>query len=222
VHAEEQTNGNSLDLAGINFHVGLKRVNGNMELYRSLLFNFGDKYKDFKKELSEVIGRDDYERAIFLAHTLKGVAGNIGAQEVFECSKTLEAALKAGVSNEVIKSECKNLSLKLSQVIDVINEYQNRILAEKPVPAENIEEVQISLAEKKELAPRLKELYQLLAAGSADSIRIVEEIREKSGNIFDQYFLNDVEQCIKTYDFESAISKLKKLLHDLKVEFDQR
>ena len=66
-------------LAGIDTVLGLSRADGNTKLYRSLLGKFCQNYGGFIAEIEEAKGQGDQERAGRLLHTLRGVAGTIGA-----------------------------------------------------------------------------------------------------------------------------------------------
>ena len=78
----------------IDVRIGLKRVGGNKKLYRKLLKKFHDEYRNAVPEIIKLIERDDREAAQRLAHTVKGVAGNIGAENVQIASGDMEAAIK--------------------------------------------------------------------------------------------------------------------------------
>lgn len=218
VLAEIPTMSDTLSLKGINTRVGLNRVSGRMALYQSLLFTFSDQYANFEKELDTAITNEDYTSAIEMVHTLKGVAGNIGAHDVFECSKNLNTALKTGKSKKTITAEYKNLCLKLAEVIASINEYRSKLLAKKPISTKKKEESSISSIKSKKIESQLIKLYQLLTAGNADSIHIIEKLKEISGAFFEKTSLHEIEYCIKTYDFESAIEKVKKMLQDMGIK----
>ena len=82
-------------LAGINTEIGLSRVSGNQTLYKNLLLNF---YRDNQKITSQILAaiqEQDQVLAIRIAHTVKGVAGTIGAHVLQTIAAELEAALKS-------------------------------------------------------------------------------------------------------------------------------
>ena len=69
-------------LAGIDTVLGLSHADGNVKLYRSLLGKFCQNYAGFIAEMDEAKRQDDQERAGRLLHTLKGLAGTIGAVQL--------------------------------------------------------------------------------------------------------------------------------------------
>jgi polar amino acid transport system substrate-binding protein len=64
------------ELSGINCQAGLRRLGGNRRLYRSLLLQFARRQQSVCDRLEQVQG--DELRA--LVHTIKGAAGNLGAE----------------------------------------------------------------------------------------------------------------------------------------------
>lgn len=82
-------------LAGMNFDVSgtLSRFMNKENLYERFLIKFLDdvNYNGLIKSIEE----KNYEGAYISAHTLKGVAGNLGITGIYECSIELLEKLKA-------------------------------------------------------------------------------------------------------------------------------
>ena len=75
---------------------GLTRVAGNKRLYRSLLEQFAAKQADAASKIEEALAKGDRALAERIAHTLKGVAGNIGIVDVQEAAAKVEKAIREG------------------------------------------------------------------------------------------------------------------------------
>ena len=84
------------DLAGIDTRDGLERLGGNQELYRKLLVKFLENQADVLAQIRDALRQDRQEEAERLAHTVKGVAGNIGANTLQDAAADLDADLKEG------------------------------------------------------------------------------------------------------------------------------
>ena len=82
------------ELDGINVEDALPRMAGNENVFRKVLKTFYDKYQTFGKELIEKLDEGDRTTAERLAHTLKGVAGTIGAEVLFKITSELDLELK--------------------------------------------------------------------------------------------------------------------------------
>lgn len=73
--------------------LGLSRVRNNAELYRKLLRVFLEKYGSSVREIRARLAEEDVGTARRLAHTLKGVAGNIGAMTLYQGVIEVEACI---------------------------------------------------------------------------------------------------------------------------------
>jgi PAS domain S-box-containing protein len=83
----------ALQLGSLDTQDGLARCMGNMDLYRRLLKGFARTQRDFARQLEAT--NDDPEQALALVHSLKGLAGNIGARQLLESAALLETRLHA-------------------------------------------------------------------------------------------------------------------------------
>ncbi len=81
------------DLPGIDLDSALRRVAGNGKLLRNLILDFTARHQNSPAEIRRMLEQGDRDRARKLAHTLKGVAGNLSALSVRETAAELEAAL---------------------------------------------------------------------------------------------------------------------------------
>ncbi len=83
-----------LFLPGIDTRAGVARVGGNEKLYRKLLLRLRDDYGAYADAVLKDLSDDDFVSARIKAHTLKGVAANIGATDLQEAAGNLETSLK--------------------------------------------------------------------------------------------------------------------------------
>ncbi len=83
-------------LPGIDRTTGLRRVAGNEALYGKLLLDFHRDYATSADLIRAAIGADRLSDAERLVHTLKGVAGNIGAMDLHRTAQELDSALRLG------------------------------------------------------------------------------------------------------------------------------
>jgi PAS domain S-box-containing protein len=83
-----------LSVEGLDAADGLRRVAGNRKLYLRLLRQFANEHYGTASALRSALGAGDRAGAERLAHTVKGVAGNIGATAVQQAAGTLEQAIR--------------------------------------------------------------------------------------------------------------------------------
>jgi two-component system sensor histidine kinase/response regulator len=79
---------------GLDSADGLRRVGGNKRLYVNLLRQFASQQADSVGQIHTALATNDIESATRLAHTLKGVAGNLGAAGVQHAAASVETLLR--------------------------------------------------------------------------------------------------------------------------------
>ena len=79
----------------------LVRMNGDRELLKSLILMFRDRYATAPAEIMRLLDHGEVQELYRLAHTLKGVAGSLEANDAFRAARTLENALKSDPSADV-------------------------------------------------------------------------------------------------------------------------
>jgi two-component system, sensor histidine kinase and response regulator len=102
---------------GLDLHVGLHHADGKRALYARLLRGFADDYADFRARFDVLLAAEQWRDATRQAHTLKGLAGSLGARAVAAQAASLEAATRAQErveSRERLASTCKRLEPLLS------------------------------------------------------------------------------------------------------------
>ena len=88
------------ELDGLDTNTGLERVGGNRKLYMNLLKRFAGEYIELGPDLDALLSGGLFEEARRLVHTVKGVGGNLGAENLQEKAADLEKRLMAGTDYE--------------------------------------------------------------------------------------------------------------------------
>lgn len=88
---------------GLDTGDGLSRVAGNRSLYVKLLRQFTQQQAGTPGMISEALSSQDSKLAERLAHTVKGVAGSLGARKVQQAAAGLEKAIAASCASDVLK-----------------------------------------------------------------------------------------------------------------------
>jgi len=78
---------------GIDIKSASVRLGGNRKLLRELLIEFLHEYNNAADEIKIKILQGDYNSAKTLVHTVKGVSGNLSANEVYSAADKLEMAI---------------------------------------------------------------------------------------------------------------------------------
>ncbi|TIH12069.1 response regulator [Marinifilum sp. JC120] len=86
-------------MLGINVRAGLSKVSGNRKLYKKLLGQFQSKYLDTPQEIRAQNQDGQNEEATRTAHTVKGVAANLGFDALSKSAGEVERGLKSGAKD---------------------------------------------------------------------------------------------------------------------------
>ncbi len=112
------TDNNLPDLPGVDTGAGLMVAQGKLSLYARLLKRFAESEADFADRFRSALANDDREAATRHAHSLKGVAGNIGAAQLRQAASELEEACRQGSEPDDIKPQLATTLSHLEQVLD--------------------------------------------------------------------------------------------------------
>jgi CheY-like chemotaxis protein len=104
------------DLPGLVVMEGLARLGGNAALYRRLIIAFGRDKQNSAREIRTALEADDLRRAQGLAHTLKGVAGNIAAVGLHDAAHDIDVACSKGLAEAALQI-LPTLEARLAEVM---------------------------------------------------------------------------------------------------------
>ncbi|MCC4854799.1 response regulator [Vibrio lentus] len=181
---------------GLDTNMGLMRASNNHTLYTKLLKRFVEAYSD-KSTLTVELSSSAQQRYL---HTLKGVAGNLGASDLHSLCENLESE----ITDDDLKEKVIKTTIELSQ------EIANSIF-HTTVATENTRGHQA----KPETSPNQPstELYgQLLEAVSNDdteALNIVLNIEDGAVVGLTPSEFKRLESALEEFDFDSATELLK-------------
>jgi len=89
----------------VNVESGLATVGGNRALYRELLLRFVDHYGESARNLRGLLACGDLRGAARLAHTVKGVAANLGVERVCRLTRRMEYFLPTSSPDALLMDE---------------------------------------------------------------------------------------------------------------------
>ncbi|NMG43515.1 response regulator [Aromatoleum toluvorans] len=106
---------------GLDPDLGVRRLMGKEDFYLSLLRKFVAGYGDFTLRLDAAIVAGDHAAAERLAHSLKGLAGQIGAVAIQEAAAELERCLREGVSPAVLDEARARAARALADLLGALS-----------------------------------------------------------------------------------------------------
>jgi PAS domain S-box-containing protein len=185
-------------LEGINTTKGMATTRNNLKLYNKLLQKYYHGQANFFEDFSKAQQNSDPEAAERLAHTLKGVSGNIGALVVQEKAKNLELACKKSESDDSIEKALEELKDPLNKVVASLKQHLD-------VENSSNDQQQGSGLSPDTIKKELQKITQLLKEDDADAVDIVDELVDQLPNGQLRAELFKVKAACEGYDFDEAL-----------------
>lgn len=102
----------------MDMETALAHLGGSKVLYDTLICGFYNQYNHVDEDIKKLLETGNQEDARLLAHSIKGLSGNLGATELVEKSKILEAAIEMDIDTKA--SHLKDFSKALKEVLEEI------------------------------------------------------------------------------------------------------
>lgn len=228
-----------LQIDGVDATLGLSRTMGDRQLYFKLLKLFVQDQRDAIDHIRQALVQGDMKLAERIAHTLKGVAGLIGAG-VQHAAGALEAALEkeAEAKNEdPLEAEDKlqdkaemaknrlsqfeaslcSTELELKQCISAI---EACLLSEYAQLQETTEILVKPERDSQQVVEKLKHCYQLVSNYDGEALEVLSDAIEELNIAFGTDVQKQIMRAAAQYDFDVIISIMKGNAHMSGLELD--
>ncbi|WP_018230849.1 response regulator [Methyloversatilis universalis] len=193
-------------IEGLNTEVGLKRVLGKPAVYLGLLRRFvaGEQHLEMMVAALQANDLASVERQV---HSLKSVAGNIGADGLQQAAALLESALRGRRPNDELAVLLDRVRDQMKPLIDGLKQALPPVEEDSAIagPEETGVSQQASSRANVELLDRLA---RLLEHGDYAATRLVAEERAGLLRALGAQ-LPVIESAIAQFDFESALRRLE-------------
>jgi HPt (histidine-containing phosphotransfer) domain-containing protein len=193
-------------IPGLDMAAGLHRVAGKPAIYLRLLRMFVGDQEQAARIVRGALAAGDRELALRTAHTVRGVAANLGAHAVAEAAAALEACLKgpaAGATTESVAAALQGFERELAQQIGALR----TALGITALPGSLSPEA-ASPAVAEGLSADLRRGLQALRAQVVDSdnqaIAAMHALDEALRAVLPQQQVEALQQAIDGYDFDRA------------------
>jgi two-component system sensor histidine kinase/response regulator len=187
-------------VAALDVDAGLQRMAGSAVLYTRLLRKFVQSQTDSAQRMAEALEQGDNASAERIAHTLKGVAGNLGAVLLQQHAGLLEESLRKGQAPQVAQSALQVTGQSLHALASAL-----RPLIAQPAAAMP-QSQPLSAGQQQTAAALLQEVRQLLQAADAAAQDLWSSQRALLHRLLPQ--AAQVDAAMEDYDFERALALL--------------
>jgi two-component system sensor histidine kinase/response regulator len=199
-----------LFVPGLDTKDGLMRVGGNQKLYLKLLRQFADQQGSAVEQISTALAKGDAAVAERLAHTLKGVAGNIGAKPIQAAAGSLEKLLREKANGAALDAATQQVSCALEPIVTRLCAALNSPPSEQPAQA--AVPVPVDAAKTREAAAALNGLLSEFDSSAAD---FVEANQTALRPLFDGDDWTKFARLVQNYAFADAQAQLEQTLQKL-------
>jgi HPt (histidine-containing phosphotransfer) domain-containing protein len=194
-------------IAGLDMSDGLSRVGGNQRLYAKILRQFAAQQGPSADQVADALAKGDHSLAERLAHTLKGVAGNIGAAGV----QSAAAALERTIRDRSTADEIERARQQVKAVLDPL------AMAVRTAVGTPGSEASVSVQPETPASPaRSREAAARLAGLLSDSDPAAGEFVEANcgtlSPLFDAAGWSEFETLVQGYAFADAHARLARAL----------
>ncbi len=194
-------------LPGINIQDTLKRLNLSADVFKRILIGFLNNNKDTANNIKDIFEKKDWGSLMHLAHSLKGSAGNIGANDLQDTAFQLEKASREGAANPPEKNLADNVVTALSQVLESLNALAD---TEKEEPLD----LKAGAVDPAKVIPLLKQLADALdLAEPVEIAKYMDAVRE----YLNRSILQNLEKQISEYNYDKALETIKGIVENIKI-----
>jgi two-component system sensor histidine kinase/response regulator len=177
---------------------GLSRCMGNLDLYRRLLKGFAKTQAKVGEELGVATQTEQWPQVYSLAHSLKGLSGNIGAHDLAELADILEQAShrEDGEAVQAVVPQVQALLCEVVRDIGVLNQGHGTQPPSEPGPSAAA------------LHPWWGRLSRLMQQHEAEARDVMDEMLSQMPGIRHWGVAVAMREALQRYDFDEATQLL--------------
>jgi CheY-like chemotaxis protein len=198
-----------LEIPGIDTQSALKRTGGNRQRYVSLLRRFADSQVGAVGEIRAALKAQDSVTAQRIAHSLKGVAANLGTNAL---------ATAAGSAEVAIKTQ--------SEVEPALGEMERTLFAavaaiQKTLPsAERVESTLSGNGDPSVVLQLLSRLKKLLEADDSEAAEFIIEAQGSFSAVLSRPEMETLTRMVGDFDYQSALRAVSGIADRLSLKLE--
>ncbi len=211
-------------IEGINIQSALLRLRGNKVLLKDILIDFAEAYASVTQQIESEIEKGNFATAERVAHTVKGVAGNISADALHSAASELERGIRESKGD--YSSMLSAFHSSLQQVLESIEILKNSDDKDDHMPVKTVDIADIDLNKMKK---NIIQLYGFLKNSNAEASNSFEQLKDFIGNsilVVDGYpiteEIKELEQNIRNFDFYTAVSSIENLADKMRIDISSK
>jgi CheY-like chemotaxis protein len=195
-------------IPGIDLKTALARVNTDTGLYRKMLAGFLEKYSRAGHLMGQYLDEGQWESAYQLSHALKGVAGNIGANGIFQSARELCKALETK-EKALLQPVLESFQRQFSVVCCALKGL--RLEAHPPVSSVN----EMEAVDPAATARVLRDLLELLEKRNSRAMDALQALKHALPDPRLHDRMNRLDRAIYNLDYKTSISLVSQLIQEV-------
>jgi two-component system sensor histidine kinase/response regulator len=199
------------DIPGLDLKAALARVGGSVKLLRNLIRRFGETQADVVERIRGAMEKNDGKTAAREAHTVKGLAGNIGAQPMARRAEAVEGLLMRG-ENEGLAAALAAMEMELADLLARI-----RPVTGEPERVTLVPEVSPESVDREALAVDLGRLAALLANLDASADAVAEGAVGRLTALGQGSAARTLIKLVGEFEFDGARERLTEIANALRI-----
>jgi two-component system sensor histidine kinase/response regulator len=182
---------------------GLQQLMGDHALYRQILRRFRQRYQDSAEQARTELLGGDTATAQRIVHTLKGAAGMIGAEQLYQMSMELEPLFDGP------PAQCIGPLAQLEQALrSLMTAIDNELAAaEAPTPMPLV--TRVAANDPPETRMLVQHLARLLEEGDGAAIDVLERSASALEASLGEAVFQEMSAAAQQFDFEAALAVLE-------------
>jgi len=201
-----------ISLPGFDIEAGIARVVGNKRLYLDLLLKLAQNYHEVDKDIKKAIQASDLEEAAKLAHKVKGMAGNLGADALQKAAFNLETVLSEALTDE-INNYVTIFSEVLDQVVTSVRDLENGLKGGKT----EFSDAQDTPVDVETVRPLLKRIADLIVSDYGEAINQIDHLKHLLGHSEAKNEFGQLELYLDEFNDSEALNCLHRIAEKLNI-----
>ena len=191
-------------IEGLDVALGLRRVLGKRPMYLGMLRKFVAGQHGAVEAICAALDAGDVATAQRLAHTTKGVSGNIGASRAQEQAGALEHAIQSGEARAALDVLVGDLDGTLKPLVQSLADWLPPDPSQKPVQAPGVAAAPIDEALLCQVIGQLRALCDEM---DSEAEELIEREGALLGGAYPAHF-DAICQAIRDFEFDLAVEKI--------------
>ncbi len=195
-------------LPGVDTNSGIQNACGDVQIYQKMLNEFHQDHHNATQRITQLLDGEQPKQAEQLAHTIKGAAGNLGAEALSKHADQLETAIR---EDNVTPSTLENFHHEVEKVISGLarlNENSPNILP--PESARTMDNTT--------LQPILKALSEMINDATPEAIEQLPDLASVL-DVEHQDSLLELQKHLDNFDFEAAQKVLSNIAVKIGIKY---